>query len=279
MDKTITYDGGTLYYRDVGGGTPLLLVHGFAEDGAIWDKVAAGPRSGCRLLIPDLPGSGRSSLPAKATSTGAARSITGAMSMESMAAVLKNLLDQEGIDRCVLIGHSMGGYITLAFSALYPERVQAFGLFHSTAYADSEEKKAGRQKSMAFIRQYGAAPYIRQSTPNLFAPETQENKPGLVEDMIQRYSGFPPEALCAYLEAMMQRPERLTVLERFDGPILFVIGEKDQVVPLEQSLRQCHLPRVSVVHILPTAGHMGMLEDAEAGSRIIQSFLNFIGSL
>ena len=264
MDKTITYDGGTLYYRDEGSGEPLLLVHGFAEDGAIWDKVSAGLRSACRLLIPDLPGSGRSSLPANA------------MSMESIAAALKNLLDQEGIDRCVLIGHSMGGYITLAFSELYPERVKAFGFFNSTAYADSEEKKAGRQKSIAFIRQHGAAPFIRQSTPNLFAPETQERRPELIEEMIQRYSGFSPESLCVYLEAMMQRPDRLSVLERFDGPILFIVGEKDQVIPLEQSLRQCHLPRVSLVHILPTSGHMGMLEDAEAASRIIQSFLNFI---
>lgn len=264
MDKTFTYDGGTLYYRDEGSGEPLLLVHGFAEDGAIWDKVAAELRSDCRLLIPDLPGSGRSSLPANT------------MSMESMAAALKNLLDQEGIDRCVLIGHSMGGYITLAFAALYPERVKAFGLFHSTAYADSEEKKAGRQKSIAFIRQHGAAPYIRQSTPNLFAPETQERSPELIEEMIRRYAGFSPASLCACLEAMMQRPERLSVLEQFDGPILFVIGERDQVIPLEQSLRQCHLPRVSLVHILPTSGHMGMLEDAEAGGRIIQSFLNFI---
>jgi pimeloyl-ACP methyl ester carboxylesterase len=263
VDKTFTYDGGTLYYRDEGGGTPVMLMHGFAEDGAIWDKVAAELRSDCRLLIPDLPGSGQSSLLEET-------------SMESMATALKNLLDQEGIDRCVLIGHSMGGYITLAFAALYPERVKAFGFFHSTAYADSEEKKAGRQKSIAFIRQHGAAPYIRQSTPNLFAPATQAQRPGLIEDMIRRYAGFSPESLCACLEAMMQRPEQLSVLEQFDGPILFVIGERDQVVPLEQSLRQCHLPRVSLVHILPTSGHMGMLEDAEAGSKIIQSFLNFI---
>jgi pimeloyl-ACP methyl ester carboxylesterase len=267
VDKTISYRGGTLCYRDEGSGTPLLLVHGFAEDGAIWDKVASGLRSGCRLLIPDLPGSGRSSLLVEGTT------------IESLAAALKNLLDHEGIDRCVLIGHSMGGYIALAFAELFPERVLAFGFFHSTAYADSEEKKAGRQKSIAFIGQHGAAPFIRQSTPNLFAPATQVQKPALIEDMIHRYSSFSSESLCAYLEAMRQRPERLSVLERFAGPILFVIGEKDQVVPLEQSLRQCHLPRVSMVHILPTSGHMGMLEDTGSGSMIIQSFLNFIASL
>ena len=196
--------------------------------------------------------------------------------METLADTLKNLLDREGIDRCVLIGHSMGGYISLAFVEQYPERVLAFGFFHSTAYADTAEKKANRQKSIAFIRDHGAALYIRQSTPNLFAPGTREHNAGIIEDMIRRYSGFPPEPLIAYLQAMMQRPDRISVLERFPGPTLFIIGENDPVVPLEQSLRQAAIPWLSHVHLLATAGHMGMLEDAAGGSQAIQSFLNFI---
>lgn len=264
MDKTIREKGYSVFYRDEGSGIPVLLVHGFAEDGTIWEVVAARLRSGCRLLIPDLPGSGQSSLPEEG------------LSMESLAETLKELLDREGIDRCVLIGHSMGGYITLAFTEQYPERVLAFGFFHSTAYADTEEKKANRQKSMAFIREHGSALYIRQSIPNLFAPETKERHPGIIEDMIRRYSGFQPESLIAYLEAMMRRPDRTSVLEQFPGPTLFIIGEKDPVVPLEQSLRQAAIPRQCHVHILAMAGHMGMLEDAAAGSQAIQLFLNFI---
>ncbi len=264
MDKTITQGGGTLFYRDTGSGAPVLLVHGFAEDGAVWDEVAAGLESGCRVLVPDLPGSGRSSLPVEETS------------MESLAAALKELLDKEGIDRCVMIGHSMGGYVMLAFAERYPESLLAFGFFSSTAYADSEEKKAGRQKSIAFIRQHGAAPYIRQSTPNLFAEATREKRPELVEDMIRRYSGFDPASLEAYLEAMMRRPDRRQVLEKSAVPVLLIIGEKDPLLPLEQSLQQAHLPRIADVRLLPTAGHMGMLEDGETGGRIIQSFVNFI---
>jgi pimeloyl-ACP methyl ester carboxylesterase len=263
MDKTVTVDGSDLFYRDLGAGTPVLLLHGFAEDGTVWDEVAPALSAMCRVLVPDLPGSGRSALP-------------GAVSMESLAAVLKELLDKEAIERCVFIGHSMGGYITLAFAENYPERVWAFGFFHSTAYADSEEKKAGRRKSIEFIREHGAAPYIRQSTPNLFAAETREQRPGLVEDMIRRHSKFSAASLIAYLQAMLQRPERLSVLEHFPRPILFVIGEKDQIVPPEQSLQQVHLPRIALVRFLPGAGHMGMLEEAVAGSVIIQEFVNFI---
>lgn len=275
MDKIV----GDLFYRDLGAGTPVLLLHGFAEDGAVWDEVAKRLSATCRVLIPDLPGSGRSMLgdgPATLANSGKQEPHEDAVSMESLTGVLKKLLDAEAIERCVVIGHSMGGYITLAFAESHPERVWAFGLFHSTAYADSEEKKMGRRKSIEFIREYGADPYIRQSMPNLFAAATREERPVLVENMIRRYSAFPAASLIAYLQAMMQRPERLSVLERFPRPVLFIIGEKDQVVLPEQSLKQAHLPRIAEVRLLPDAGHMGMLEDAEAGSNMIQQFVNFI---
>ena len=264
MDKTLTVGSSNVFYRDLGVGAPVLLLHGFAEDGTVWDEVAETLSGMCRVLIPDIPGSGRSYLPADV------------VSMESLAAVLKALLDAEGIDRCVLIGHSMGGYIALAFAESFPERVMALGLFHSTAYADSEEKKAGRRKSIGFIREHGAAPYIRQSTPNLFAADTREERPELVEKMIRRYSAFPAESLMAYLEAMLNRPARLSVLERFPRPVLFIIGEQDQIIPMEQSLKQAHIPQIAQVSLLPDAGHMGMLEAPDAGSAIIREFLNFI---
>lgn len=241
-----------------------MLIHGFAEDSTVWTAIASRLDNTCRLLIPDLPGSGRSPL------------LEGETSIDTLAASCIKLLDRENIDRCIFIGHSMGGYITLAIAEHYPERVLAFGFFHSTAYADTEEKRTTRRKSIDFIRQHGAAPYIRQSTPNLFAASTRENRPELIEDMIRKYSGFSTEALAAYLEAMAQRPERLSVLREFPGPILFIIGQNDNVVPIAQSLEQSHIPRLSHIHILPAAGHMGMLEEPDAGADSIQSFINFI---
>jgi pimeloyl-ACP methyl ester carboxylesterase len=263
VDKTVELNGGSLFYRDSGSGEPVLLLHGFAEDGAVWEKVEEQLGAGLRLLIPDLPGSGRSSLGTETT-------------IESMAAAVKGLLDQEGIEKCTSIGHSMGGYIALAFAELYPERLRAFGLFHSTACADSEEKKAGRLKSIAFIREHGVQPFIRQSTPGLFAPETRGDRPGLVEGMIGRYRSFSAEALAAYLEAMRRRPDRVSVLERSRVPVLFIIGEKDQVVLPEQSLAQVVVPAVAYFKVLPKAGHMGMLEEPAAGAAIIESFINFV---
>jgi len=279
MDKIVKVGGSDLFYQDLGVGTPVMLIHGFAEDGAVWGAVAKQLSTMCRVLVPDLPGSGRSALPVgrqRPSSGDEQPGQSAEVTMESLAAVLKELLDLLEIGQCVLIGHSMGGYIAMAFAERYPERVRAFGFFHSTGYADSEEKKAGRRKSIEFIREHGAAPYIRQSTPNLFAAATREKRPALVEDMIRRYSTFPTASLMAYLQAMMMRPERLHVLEDFPRPILFIIGEQDQVVPLEQALKQAHLPRIAQVQLLPDAGHMGMLEDAEAGAGMIQQFVNFI---
>jgi pimeloyl-ACP methyl ester carboxylesterase len=266
VDKTIDINDATLFYRDLGSGEPIVLLHGFAEDGTVWEAVSQGLSPNVRLLIPDLPGSGRSLL-------------LDLMTIESMAAAVKDILDREGIERCILIGHSMGGYIALAFAEAYPERLSAFGFFHSTAYADTEDKKAGRLKSIAFIREHGAAPFIRQSTPNLFAPETREDHPGQVEDMIDRYHGFSAGVLIACLDAMMRRPDRVSVLARSGVPVLFIIGEKDQVVLPEQALAQVAVPALSSIHILPKSGHMGMLEEPAAGAAIIQSFVNFVINL
>lgn len=253
-----------LKYRDLGKGLPTLLLHGFGEDGIVWDNQAEILSTSCRLIIPDLPGSGGSSaLPAPT-------------SIESMAISVKELLDQLGIERCILIGHSMGGYIGLAFAELYPERLSALGLFHSTAYPDSDEKITTRRKAIEFIRANGAAPFIRQSTPNLFCAKTRDERPGLISTAIDKYSSFVPESLIAYYEAMIARPDRTTVLKGFAGPVFFLMGEDDTVIPLQQGLEQCYLPRISHMHIVKHTGHMAMLEAPEACTRILQDFINFV---
>jgi pimeloyl-ACP methyl ester carboxylesterase len=254
VDKKLVDGTPPLFYRDEGSGLPVVLLHGFAEDHTIWDTQVAHLRAQYRLIIPDLP-------PA---------------SIESMAESALTILNHENIDQCVLIGHSMGGYITLAFAEKYPDRLKAFGLFHSTAYPDSEEKKAARRKSNDFIRTNGSAPFIRQSIPNLFAADTRATRPDLIETMIDRYSGLSPDSLIAWYEAMIRRPDRTTVLKDATTPVLFIIGKEDQAIPPEHTLQQSHLPSLSHIHILHHSGHMGMLEEPGLSNNILQSFLNFI---
>jgi pimeloyl-ACP methyl ester carboxylesterase len=264
VDKSIAVSTPGLYYREEGSGLPVVLLHGFAEDDAIWDNQVSYLSAYCRVIVPDLPGSGRSS------------DLTSVKGVEALAGSIATLLDQLAVQQCILIGHSMGGYIALAFAEKYPDRLTALGLFHSTAYADNEEKKTGRQKSIEFIRNNGSAAFIRQSIPNLFSGYTREHHPDLIDGIISRYSGFSPYSLIAYYEAMIARPDRTAVLRQFAGPVLFVIGKADAVIPMEQVLQQCHLPAISHIHIIENTGHMGMLEAPGRSNTILHSFLNFV---
>jgi pimeloyl-ACP methyl ester carboxylesterase len=255
----------TLFYCETGSGPAVVLLHGFAEDGATWDNLAGPLSAHCHLIIPDLPGSGRSSA-----------FLTPDLSMDDLAAAVKALLDHLGIDKCIMIGHSMGGYITLAFAGKYPERLSAFALFHSTAYPDSEEKKAIRRKSIEFIRKNGAELFIRQSTPGLFGHYTHQHHPELIDRMIDRYAVFPPNSLIAYYQAMITRSDRTAVLREFHGPVLFIIGEEDNLIPLQDALEQCHLPAVSHIHLVKNTGHEGMHEAPGPCNNILHDFINFV---
>jgi pimeloyl-ACP methyl ester carboxylesterase len=246
-----------LFYRDIGAGNPTLLLHGFAEDSTVWDNQTGALSETCRLILPDLPGS---------------------PSIEAMATSIKALLDHLKIDRCTLIGHSMGGYIALAFAALYPERLNAFGLFNSTAYPDTEEKRVTRRKAIDFIRANGSAPFIRASAPNLFSAHTREHHPDLIEATIAKYSGLAPASLIAWYEAMIARPDRTDVLRQFPRPVLFIIGRDDNVIPLQQSLEQCYFPSISHLHVVD-AGHQAMLENPEKSNQLLLEFINFVTRL
>jgi len=272
MIKSIQYKAAKIHYRVLGAGSPVLLLHGFGEDSRIWEGTIADLSKQFLLIVPDLPGSGPSQL------------MQGEISMESMAEAVLEILKNEIPDlsaapvnrKPVLIGHSMGGYITLAFAEKYPQLLKAFGLFHSTAFADSEEKKQVRQKSIAFIRQHGAAKFIEQSTPNLFSLQFSKKYPEIVRQQVELYTNFSPSALVSYYEAMMKRPDRSGVLKNFEGPILFIIGKHDNAIPLKDSLQQCHMPKTSYVRILENSGHMGMLEEAEKSVSFLKMFLTEI---
>ncbi len=270
MDKTITYKSSKIFYRIEGKGAPIIFIHGFAEDGNIWKHQIEFLQKNFLLIIPDLPGSGKSINDFSSTQNGKLSTI------EFYAACIKAIVDEEKISTCIIIGHSMGGYIALAFAEKYPENLLAFGLFHSSAFADSDEKKTMRKKSIEFISKHGAAEFIRQSMPNLFFPIFKEKYPEIIEELIARYDNFNALSLVSYYEAMMQRPDRTAVLQNFKKPVLFIIGEKDNAVPLEQSLKQSHLPQISYIHILENAAHMGMFEETKRVNTLLLSFIKTV---
>lgn len=263
--KQIIFHNKKIFYTIEGNGKPIILVHGFAEDSNIWKYQVEKLKENFLVITPDLPGSGKSEM------------LEGKILIEDYAEVVKAIADRELINenknQFTLIGHSMGGYITLAFAEKYPGLLNAFGLFHSTAYADDNAKKEIRKKGIEFIKQNGVGSFLKTTTANLFSEKTRKQKPELVENLIDLSKDFTTESLIQYYEVMIQRPDRASVLKSFKKPILFIIGKEDNAVPLQASLEQCHLPSVSHIHILQNSGHEGMWEEKETATTFLFNFL------
>jgi pimeloyl-ACP methyl ester carboxylesterase len=260
MLKTLLYQEKKIAYSVNGNGRPVMLIHGFGEDSTVWRHQAELLQKKFKLIIPDLPGSGSSEM------------ITD-MSMSGMAEVMQAILKAEKIDTCIMIGHSMGGYITLAYAEKYPKQLNGFGLFHSSGFADSEDKKEAREKGIEFIEQHGAFEFLKASTPKLFALSTRDERPAMIEEQIASLHNFSATSLVSYYRAMIKRPDRTAVLRKAAVPVLFVLGKYDVAVPVEDGLKQCHLPKKSYIHILRKSGHMGMLEEKDESHRILEEFL------
>jgi len=261
VKKFTSADSGKIIYQDEGKGDPVVLLHGFAEDHTIWERQVDYLKEKFRLIMPDIPGSGGSPFNEKLST------------MDDYARVIRSILDHESIVSCQLIGHSMGGYITLAFAEKNPEMLESFGLFHSTAYADNEEKKNARKKGIEFIRQYGSAKFIEQTIPNLFSDKFKAESADVIKELLRRFANFNPASLVRYYEGMMERPDRTHVLKKFKKPVLFIMGEYDTAIPLQQSLEQCHLPDFSYIHIAKNSGHMAMLEESNWSNHVLEKFL------
>jgi pimeloyl-ACP methyl ester carboxylesterase len=263
----ILFQNKKIFYRVEGKGKPVVLLHGFAEDGNVWNKQIKSLKEKYFLIIPDLPGSGESEM------------LDGKCTLENYAQVIKAIADEvifkeKKENQFCLIGHSMGGYITLAFAEKYPDVLNSFGLFHSSAFADTEEKIAVRKKGIAFIKKNGTEPFLKTSIPNLFSEETQKQKPEFITQLFDLAKNISPEALIQYYEAMILRPDRTDVLRTFEKPVLFIIGKYDAAVPLQDSLKQCHFPAISSVNILQHSAHMGMWEEEELANNYLKEFLN-----
>jgi pimeloyl-ACP methyl ester carboxylesterase len=272
-EKFLNYQGKKIFYRLGGKGMTVVFIHGFGEDGNVWKNQIDFFQNNFHLIVPDLPGSGKSEM-------------IDDMSMEGMAEVIKSIIDNEtGVYRAEssqvppsggtrgVIGHSMGGYIALAFAEKYPDYLKGLGLFQSSSYPDTEEKKAARRKGIEFIKAHGAFEFLKTSVPNLFSPLTREEKPELVDEFLNSLHNFKAGALVSYYEAMMKRPDRRAVLKRTNVEVMLIAGEFDSAVPLHDSLLQAVLPGLLYFHILKKSGHMGMLEEAENSNRLLQEFL------
>ncbi len=266
--KHIIFRNKKIFYKAAGKGMPVILLHGFAETSDVWNYQFEKLKEDFFVIIPNLPGSGKSEM------------LEGEVFIEDYADVIKAIADIEVNNNksalFTLVGHSMGGYITLALAEKYPKLLNAFGLFHSSAFADDTSKIEARKKGIEFIKNNGVESFVKTTTPNLFSEKTKNKNPKLIENLTHLAKDFSADALIQYYYAMMERPDRISVLKSFKKPVLFIIGKDDNAVPLKASLEQCHLPSVSYIEILQNSGHMGMWEEKNKAN---QSLLNFLKRL
>ncbi|HFA51772.1 MAG TPA: alpha/beta hydrolase [Bacteroidetes bacterium] len=263
--KKINYLGKEIAYyeSEEGEGLPIVLLHGFCEDSRMWDEWLPKLPSYRTYLLVDLPGFGDSEMLEET-------------SMENMAGAVAAVLEECGIKKCVLVGHSMGGYVGLEFAKKYSEKLAGLCLFHSHPFADAEEKKEARLKAVDFINKNGHILYVRQMIPKLFAYDYSKGYQSEVNRLIYFASKYKPEAIIAALRAMRLRPDNSEVLKNIKCPVQFIIGKDDSAIPYELSMAQAHLPNIADIQILPNVGHMGMFKEPRKTAKKFKEFLKLV---
>jgi pimeloyl-ACP methyl ester carboxylesterase len=246
----------SLFYRQLGKGYPVILIHGFCETHEIWNGFADKLAEKFEVFAIDLPGFG--------TSSGLNRPF----SIEDVAVQVTNWIGSVNLQSPVIIGHSLGGYVTLAMAKKFPDRFAGIGLFQSTAYDDSEERKANRNKVIEFVKSHGVNPYIDTFVPGLFA---DKKNPSISEaDRIARKT--IAETLISYAEAMRDRPSSADFLKSYLKPVLILGGQKDTIISKEITIAHGKLIKNAKVHLIQNVGHMAMYENPKEALEIVQSF-------
>jgi pimeloyl-ACP methyl ester carboxylesterase len=248
-------NGCEIYYVESGTGAPLVLVHGYPLDHSIWEPVLPYLGQGVRAITPDLRGFGRSGTP------------QGTATIGQMADDLAGLLEALGITQAAIAGHSMGGYVALAFAHAYPQRLTGLALINSQAGADTTEGKQTRIALAERVRTEGPQAVAQAFVPKL---STDARVQASLTEIVMR---TPPAGLIAGLQAMAARPDASPWLAEIDVPCLVISGSADQVIPrpvvvgLVNQLKNCRWEEIS------SAGHMPMMEAPQAVGEAIRQWL------
>lgn len=246
-----------LYYTDEGSGTPLVFIHGYCESLTIWSDFIKPFVDKYRVICVDLPGFGKSPLPKDE------------FSIAGIATIVWSFLDAMKIERCFVIGHSLGGYVSLELANQQPDRFLGFCLFHSTAYPDDETKKMNRTKVMEFVAKNGTPAFVQTLIPSLFEnPQHQ-----MVDKILREANEINPATIISYARAMRDRNDLTHVYSTFPQPVLFIGGLKDGVISPESITRQAKLASNKKVVMLDAVAHMGMMESPAKAQEELFSFL------
>jgi len=260
MLKTTTFKKGNVTFSDIGKGRVVVLLHGFLGSHQIWENTIAELSKSYRIIAIDLPGHGTTDC------------FGYVHTMELIAKCVKTVMDSLRLKKYVIVGHSMGGYVGLAFADLFPDNLKGLCLFHSSAYADSDDKKRDRTRSVRVVKANHKI-YTTEVIKNLFATKNAKYLKTEIAFAQKIASKVSKRSIIAALEGMKDRPNRDVILGMVHYPVMMVIGELDNVLPKDQLLEQTQLIKNKQVLYLEHDGHMGFLESPKLTVKALRKFL------
>jgi 3-oxoadipate enol-lactonase len=252
----MTYQSVNLAYEEHGQGTPIMLVHGFPLNRSIWNPLLPLLENKARLILPDLRGFGQSPVP------------EGTYTMRLMAEDLRALLDTLKIDKVVLAGHSMGGYVSLAFAQAYPHRLAGLALISTQAAADNPEARASREKTVEEVKRRGLKNLADGMAPHLTC------QPALVEPLRKLIMKAKPLGVIGSLKGMAERPNAQEWLPSITVPTVVIAGSEDAIIPIERPRLMAQLLGRAWLVETANAGHMPMMEQPQAVANAILQLIS-----
>ena len=262
MKPHLEIKGKKLYYSDQGTGHVVVLLHGYLESLKIWNDFAEQLSKKFRVICFDIPGHGLS------------ETICSTHSMQQLAGSIYEALKFLKISDCFMVGHSMGGYVTLQFQKQYLDMLSGFCLFHSHPFADSQETKKKRLREIELIKEGKKDLIAKFNIPNAFATKNTDNFKSSVNEAINIALQTPNEGIIANLHAMMNRSDLSDSLEKTTLPFIYIAGKYVNYIDYNTVIPKIKLPKKSTLVRLENSGHMGFIEEKELALYVLSQFIN-----
>lgn len=259
------FDGLKVSYEVTGEGRPIVLLHGYLEAGEVWQPLTNRLSGDFRIITVDLPGHGDSGVKGE-THT-----------MEFLARAVRAVLSDAGEDRVLMIGHSLGGYVALAFAELFPELLAGYVLFASHPHADTPEAVAKRNREIAVVKADKKNIMYPGNISMMFAKKNLKSMPGELKRFKNIASRISGEGIIAMLNGMISRPSRQSLVESGRVPLLWILGRDDLYFSPDKAIRDTRLPHNAEAVILENSGHLGFIEETERSAELITGFAGKLG--
>lgn len=262
MLKSVPFYSSSVHFDDLGFGKVIVLLHGYLETMDIWSDFAQKLAKHFRVITIDIPGHGKSG------------KVNDIHDMDLMADAVNTVLTFLRVEKCFLVGHSMGGYVALSFTMKYRFKLNGLCLFHSTPFADTEEKKANRDREIGLIKEGKKEILFNANIPKGFATDNLEKLAPLVNRAKAIAAENNEEGIIALLEGMKIRADLQNLLKETGLPVLFILGKKDNYIPFDLMYNVAKRTATGEILQLENSGHMGFIEEREVCLTTMTSFVN-----